>query len=109
MTHFLGEIRPASIVGQAPPITQPDKPRPHLIGPVLESCDDRSLAVALVAGKILDLNDFTSTTWNNRLLLVAFGEEEYQPWHHEVTIRKGDNLSLVINQFRQLLLSDSTS
>ena len=107
-THYLGQSRIASIAGQAPPTSKPRVPRPRLVGPILEKFDENSLSMALTGGEILDLQDFVNSTWQERLLLVAFGDEEFQPWANQIIFRKGDNLSLVTEQFRQLIIDGSS-
>jgi len=107
-THYVGQSRIASVAGQPPPTTKPRVLRPRLVGPILEKFDENSLAMVLAGGEILDLQDFTNSTWRERLLLVAFGDEEYQPWQNQIIFRKGDDLSLVTDQFRQLIITDSS-
>jgi hypothetical protein len=107
-THYMGQSRLVSVAGQAPPAIKPRVPHPRLVGPILEEFDDKSLVVALSAGKIPDLQDFANSTWRERLQLVAFGEEEYQPWQNQIVFRKGDDLALVTDQFRQLFVTESS-
>jgi hypothetical protein len=107
-THYMGQSRPVSVVEQAPPTGKPRVPHPRLVGPILEKFTEKSLAIVLATGKILDLQDFANSTWRDRLLLVAFGDEEYQPWQDQITFRSGDDLSLVIDQFRQLFVTDTS-
>jgi hypothetical protein len=107
ITHYMGQRKPASIAGQAPPLKGPRVPGPRLVGPILDGIGEDSTALALTAGEIIDLNDYTHLIWADRFLLVAFGEEDYQPWKNQMPFREGDETSLILEKFRDLFLLDS--
>lgn len=81
-TYYLGNRRPASSAGQTPPLLQPGTARPRLIGPILEQLPAATTAVVLTAGPILDLDDYASQKWRDRLLLVGLDREPEQTWDH---------------------------
>jgi hypothetical protein len=101
VTYFMGQTHYVSVSGQYPPTSSPSKHRLKLIGPLLDNADPQSYIVVLAAGKIHDLGDFANTPWADRLLLVAVGEDEYQPWSNMVIIRSNDSLSIALDEFQR--------
>jgi hypothetical protein len=102
-TYYLGQMKRVSVPGQTPPTAPPQKClRPQLIGPILERFAPDALVIVLTAGKIYDLDDYAISTWHDRLLLVAVGEEQYQDWRNQVIMRRNDGIDLVFDEFRRL-------
>ena len=73
---LLGQSGPAAAPRMPPPSAPPARPRPRLIGPLLESLPAGARAVAVTHGVIPDLQDFRGTEWNGRLLLVCTSDQE---------------------------------
>jgi hypothetical protein len=103
-THYLGQQARVSVAGQAPPSKKPAKPRVRLIGPLLERTEPKTKVVAVVGGPIRDLEDFNASTWRDRLLLIAVGDEPYQDWPNTITVRSKDgDLEAVYEECKRLL------
>jgi Double-GTPase 2 len=103
---FLGQSAPATPPRQPPPGAPPSRPRPRLIGPLLESLPATSRAVVISNGVIQDLSDFRGTNWNGRLLLVCTsdGEAVMNQWDrpHTVVFRTEDDLSHIASIAQRL-------
>jgi hypothetical protein len=94
-THYLGQLKPASQPGQAPPTAPPRTARPRLLGPVLESLPSNALVLVITNGAVLDLTDFRTGPWRNRIVVATLGSELAQDWPNTITVRPEDDPRLL--------------
>jgi hypothetical protein len=104
-TYILGQTRHVSVENQPPPTKKPSIPRARLISPILENSKDDSVWVVLTTGRIDDLMDFAKPEWHSRLLLVNFGDEEFQEWPNQVIIRSNDTNTIIGEEFKKLFVN----
>jgi hypothetical protein len=93
--YILGRAQRISVSGQAPPKNKPPIPRPRLIGPILERSGSNMVFIVIAAGKILDLEDFSTPEWEHRLLLIWRSDDYVQPWQHNYILRLGDSMNVL--------------
>jgi hypothetical protein len=103
-THYLGQRARVSVTGQTPPSKKPIKSRPRLIGPLLEHTEPDTKVIAVANGPIRDLEDYAASSWRDRLVLIAVGEEAYQDWPNTIVVRsKDDDLEVALSECKRLL------
>jgi hypothetical protein len=105
-TYFLGKSSPASKVNQAPPKNKPKIAFSRLLGPILNKIPSDALVIVFTAGRIVDLGDY-QRTWENRMMIVACGEDEFQYWPNTIVLREGDKISLVFDELKQFFSENS--
>lgn len=93
--YHLGSSRPAS--GTLQPT---GKPRPYLIGPILEACNEFDQVLCITRSEPHDLLDFVNTSWSNRLLLVLVDNESTSSWPYVVNVPSPDQTAVVVEEFR---------
>ncbi len=101
-TYFLGQNTPASQPGQQPPKLPPNTFRQRLIGPLLEKASSQSQFVIIATGPILDLLDFSKSSWRDRLLLINVGEDHQPNWSNKIVFREGDDPMVLVNATLQM-------
>jgi hypothetical protein len=105
-TWFLGQVEPAASPRQPPPPAPPSRPRPRLIGPLLESLPPKSRVVVVTHGIIPDLEDFKGTSWMERLLLVSTSDADavVNRWDrpHTVVFRTEEDLGHIASLVQRL-------
>lgn len=95
--YQLGQVQPLAVAGQRPPDVPARRDLPRLIGPILEQAPPDSKLVVLASGKILDLMDFSSTSWRERLTLVTLDENDPQEWPNTIVYRPTDKPDVVVD------------
>ena len=101
-THYLGQLKPASQLGQAPPATPPRTARPRLIGPILESVPPGTHLLVITNGPILDLADFRRGPWRDQIVVASLGEEPLQDWPNAIACRPEDDPMLLADALLRL-------
>jgi len=102
-THILGQARPVSGPGQAPPAPRAGgRSRPRLVGPILQTCSPEERLLVLTDGPILDLADFRDSEWSRRLLLAGTREEIPLDWDQFETFRSNDDIGFLVNRLLSL-------
>jgi hypothetical protein len=99
--YYLGQTNAASVVGQKAPSSPPRNARCRLIGPILERIPSQDLVIVMTCGEVIDLQEFSSSEWCERLLLVAVGEDQYQNYSNTLVLRQSDSTRLVVEEFRR--------
>jgi len=101
-TYYLGQQMAASIPGQLPPSSAPITGRTRLIGPILQTTSPLTRLLVVVAGPILDLEDFYDSPWRNRLMIVSMGEENLSSWPHQFIYRPGMDVRIFTTRLLSL-------
>lgn len=101
-THYLGQLKPASQLGQAPPAVPPRTARPRLIGPILESVPPGTRLLVITNGPILDLADFRRGPWRDQIVVASLGEEPLQDWPNAIACRPEDDPMLLADALLRL-------
>jgi len=96
--YYLGSSKSVANPAQKP--TAGLGSRSRLIGPSLEGLMAGSKAVVLAAGPILDLRDFASTHWRNRLLVVKSNTDFSVDWPHQIVFESGNGPDLIAQMLR---------
>lgn len=95
-TYLLGRSKPVGPAGQDSSEDSPRRPLFRLIGPILEALPEEALALALVGGPVLDLDDFAGTSWKDRLVLVGTGPEGEANWPLTINATEAADLTAAV-------------
>jgi hypothetical protein len=101
-THILGQSRPLSSPGQAPPASAGGRSRQRLLGPILLACAPEERLLVLTGGPILDLPDFRNSEWSDRILLVATREDLSLDWELSEICRSGEDVGFLVDRLLSL-------
>jgi double-GTPase-like protein len=101
-THVLGQIRPVSASGQSPPESFGGRKRQRLMGPILQACSPEDRLLVLTSGPVLDLADFQSSGWSDRLLIVSTEDELSFDWNHTEICRSGEDIGFLVDRLLSL-------
>lgn len=100
-TYYLGQSKLVTRWGQTPPEVPARYPRPQLIGPILEQLPVSAGKVVILANKLpYDLNDFRTTEWKERTLIVT-SEELDTDWE-QFTYRNPNDLPPLLTTIKYL-------
>lgn len=101
-TYYLGSSRLVSGPGQQPSFVQPTIAKPRLLGPIVDRLPADTTAIVLTSGPILDLADYNTPHWRNRLLLVGLDHEPEQTWNHLLAHHTGSSMTSLIDALMRL-------
>lgn len=101
-THFLGQSRPAAMIGQRPKCELPWRRGPRLIGPILDSLRENESVIVVTSGKIGDLAEFRNSSWRNRILLAVTREQLQDLWPNVWVLRPDDDYEHMTRHLMQL-------
>lgn len=97
-TYHLGSSVPIGLPGQPPPDQPPYSAYPRLLGPILEQAAPDTQFLLLTNGRILDLEDFRRTAWQDRVLVVAMPGAEPRGWPHQIVYRNGTETKILVDR-----------
>jgi hypothetical protein len=96
--YYLGQSNPCCLPGQEPPNSPPAVDKHRFIGPILDQASKDKRFIIISTGHITDLEDFNSSYWYNRLVLVNMGENTQKNWPKVEIYRSGMDTSLFIHK-----------
>jgi hypothetical protein len=76
----------------------------RLVGPILDSLPESTLAIAILGSDATDLNDFLDTTWIHRLLVVTQSRDVAVEWPSKALL---DEYGDAVEALQEFLLSSS--
>ncbi len=97
-THILGQTRPLANSGQAPPDSFGSRRRQRLLGPILQTCSSDDRLLVLTSGPVLDLADFQSSEWSDRLLIVSTQEDSPWDWNHAECCHSSEEIGFLVDR-----------
>jgi hypothetical protein len=102
VTHYLGRLRPVGYAGQRPPTGPSQRPHLRLLGPILDRSPTDSRVLVLSEGEILDLADFRSSSWRDRVLIGVANEDQEDTWPHTFVVREDEDCEAIVRRLLRL-------
>lgn len=98
-TYYLGQATSVSRAGSRPPDAAPEDPHPSLIGPILDSLDDKDAVVIVLdrpdhdgtSDVLIDLEDYDIPAWRRRIVILTF-QEGLVTWERSRVIERVSQL-----------------
>lgn len=101
-TYYLGGSRPTSLAQQPPPSQPANRKRIRVIGSILDRAPSDCRVLVLTTNTIMDLNDYVTSEFTDRLLIGVTDEDFEDIWPNTFILRENTDADQIVHQLLNL-------